>query len=116
MESAKLYSASKASPIPVSGETDQKYTWRAIRHVLHAYSLTAGSPYVSVQGFHTYPDIEGGPMAAVLVMVLSPHAVLSLLGGVEGGGYLPRFGGTSVTQLFPFIFTEPLTQNQRQPK
>lgn len=42
-------------------------------------------------------------MAAVLVMVLSPHAVLSLLGGVEGGGcHLPRFGGTSVTQLFPF--------------
>ena len=77
----------KPLPIPVSRETDQKYTWleKQQKTCLHAYSLTAGSPAdsVSVQEFQTYPDTEGGPMAAVLLMVLS-HQILAFFHRWQG--------------------------------
>lgn len=45
---------------------------------LHAYSHIVSSPVdsVSIPGFHTYPDTEGGPMAAVLPPFSPPDAVL----------------------------------------
>lgn len=107
----------KPLPIPVSRETDQKYTWleKQQKTCLHAYSLTAGSPAdsVSVQEFHTYPDTEGGPMAAVLLMVLS-HQIPAFFHRWQGWMRAATIGDLETLQkhnFFPFIFTGPLSKD-----